>query len=354
VSATIRGLGAWFPAEVRGNETWPRAFHEQRAERAQRDISRIAPAEDEIGAIMMRNAAKVASDPFRGTTRRHVAPETIAPSDAEALAAESALRDAGVDPADVDLVLSHSLVPDRLTPPNAPLVALKTGCTRAAAFGLDAVCASAIAQLALGAAMIESGRARYVLAVQSHLIFRTLDLVDPSSVFLGDGAAAMVLGPAREGRGLLAHVARADGSLHGAVTWSAEGPARQPWFAGGRMHPGSDDRDAVRRMSGRLLHLAVETCHALFDAARVDKNDVAAIASIQPTSWYPAAIAEALGVPAERVPSTYESVAHIGAAGVVANLLEARRRGLLADGALVALYAHGAGANRTAALLRWG
>lgn len=353
MNATIRGLGAWVPDEVRGNDAWPRAFHEQLESRTKKDISRIEPAADAIGAIMMRHAAKNGEDPFRGTARRHVAPTSVSPSDAESFAATRALEDAGVDPRDVDLVLSHSLVPDRLTPPNAPLVAMKTGCTRAAAFGLDAVCASAVAQLVLGAAMIESGRAKFVLAVQSHLVFRTLDLLEPSSVFLGDAATAMVLGPAREGRGLVAHVARADGSLHGAVTWTREG-APSPWYEGGRMHPGSDDRDAVKRMSGQLLHLGVETCMELFDRARVRTEEIAAIASIQPTSWYTAALAEALSLPPDRVPSTYPQVAHIGAAGVVANLLEARSRGLLEDGALVALYAHGAGANRTGALVRWG
>jgi 3-oxoacyl-[acyl-carrier-protein] synthase-3 len=353
VNATIRGLGAWFPETVRHNDEWPAAFHRELGTRNTRDISRIEPAADEIGAIMMRHAQKTAGDPFRGTVRRHVAPTSIAPSEAESLAAERALADAGVDPREVDLVLSHSLVPDRLTPPNAPLVALKTGCTRAAAFGLDAVCASAVAQLVLGSAMIESGRARFVLAVQSHLVFRTLDLLEPSSVFLGDGATAMVLGPAREGRGLLAHVARADGSFHGAVTWTREGEPG-PWYEGGRVHPGSADREAVKRMSGQLLHLGVETCRELFDRGRIRAQEIAALASIQPTSWYTAALAEALGMREDCVPNTYPRVAHIGAAGVVANLLEARERGLLADGALVALYAHGAGANRTGALLRWG
>lgn len=350
MNARIVGLGAWFPDEVRGNDAWPRAFHEQRAERAGRDISAIAPTTDAIGAITMRHAAAVAHDPFRGTTRRHVA--DVAPSEAEALAAERALADAGVDPREIDLVLSHSLVPDRLTPPNAPLVAHRVGCTRASAFGLDAVCASAIAQLVMGAAMIEAGRARFVLAVQSHLVFRTLDLLDPSSVFLGDGASALVLGPAPAGHGLLAHVARADGSLHGAITWTGgEGGA---WYEGGRMRPGSADREAMRRMSARLVHMGVETCQALFDQGRVRSSEVAALSSIQPTSWYQAALAEALEVDAARVPTTYPRVAHVGAVGVVENLLEARRRGLLEDGALVALYAHGAGANRTAALIRWG
>lgn len=353
-AATILGLGVWFSDSIRENDAWPRAFHERRASRAERDLSRIEPAPDGFGAIMARHAARHAEDPFRGAIRRHVADEGVAPSEAEARAATLALQDAGVDPREIDLVLSHSLVPDRLTPPNAPLVAARVGCTRAAAFGLDAVCASAVSQLVLGAAMIEAGRARRVLAVQSHLIFRTLDLEEPSSVFLGDGAAAFVLGPARDGHGLRAHVAQADGSFHGAITWTGEGGADTPWYRGGRLVPGSADRDAVRRMSARLLHMGVETVRALLDRGNATPSQLAAVATIQPTVWYAEALAEALGIEPSRVPSTFERVAHVGAAGVVANLVEARARGLLHEGDLVALYAHGAGANRTAALLRWG
>jgi 3-oxoacyl-[acyl-carrier-protein] synthase III len=38
----------------------------------------------------------------------------------------------------------------------------------------------------------------------------------------------------------------------------------------------------------------------------------------------------------------------------VSNLLEARRRGMLHEGALVALYAQGQGMTRGAALISWG
>jgi 3-oxoacyl-[acyl-carrier-protein] synthase III len=80
---------------------------------------------------------------------------------------------------------------------------------------------------------------------------------------------------------------------------------------------------------------------------------VAALCTVQPASWYQAAIADELGLPPERVPSTQARLAHVGAAGVVANLIEARDRALLRDGAPVILFAHGAGITRYAALLRW-
>jgi 3-oxoacyl-[acyl-carrier-protein] synthase III len=80
---------------------------------------------------------------------------------------------------------------------------------------------------------------------------------------------------------------------------------------------------------------------------------VRAFITMQPMVWYQPALADALGVPPERLPSTYTTYAHIGGCAVVANLIEARARGLLADGVPVVLYAHGAGITRYAALVRW-
>ncbi len=345
--AAIKGLGLWLPGEVRRNDAWPPSFTEQFAERHRADFTRVEPARDALGAIAERHARAHERDPFRGTKQRYVARDVL-PSEAEAHAGAAALADAKVDPLEIDVVLSHSLVPDRLTPPNAPLVAHRLGLRRAAAFGLDAVCASVLAQLIAGAALIESGRARHVLLVQSHLVSPTLDYTHPASVFLGDAASALVLGSAREG-GIEHHVARADGALHGGITWERRDGARERWYqAGGAFLPGSADPDAVRVMSARLLHLGVETLTELF--ANGGHTDV--LVCFQPTAWYGAAAAEALGI--THAPSTFERLAHVGACGVVANLLEARDRGLMERGARLALYAHGAGVNRAGLLLRCG
>jgi 3-oxoacyl-[acyl-carrier-protein] synthase-3 len=80
---------------------------------------------------------------------------------------------------------------------------------------------------------------------------------------------------------------------------------------------------------------------------------LAAVLTIQPFLWYAPAIADGLGLPPERAPTTFGVYAHLGGAGPIANLIEARSRGLLRDGSTVAIYAHGAGVTRYAALLRW-
>jgi 3-oxoacyl-[acyl-carrier-protein] synthase-3 len=117
--------------------------------------------------------------------------------------------------------------------------------------------------------------------------------------------------------------------------------------------PGTDDPAAVQVITRNALFYPIETIRELSQQAGVPLDAVAALAMIQPLRWYQAAVAEGLGMPAERVPSTYPKYAHLGGVAVIANLLEARSRGLLRDRSPVILYAHGAGLTRYAALVTW-
>lgn len=350
MSAVVLGLGLHLPPRVRPNSAWPASFSERFAALRARDLTRIDPATDAVGAIATRWASATERDPFRGATRRHVA--DVSSTELAAEAGRAALADAGLAASDVDVVLSHALVPEQVSPPDAARVAHLLGVRRGGAYGLDAVCASVIAQLVVAAALVESGRARHVLLVQSHLVSPTLDLEQPASAIFGDAASALVVGPGARGEGLVGDVAAVDGALHRAVTF--ERKEGTPWWAeGSALHPASGDRAATAQMTSRLLHLGVDTLGALFDRTGLAPKDVDVLATIQPAAWYPPALAEATGIPVERAPSTFASIAHVGASGVVANLLAARAEGRLSPGANVVLYAHGAGMNRVAALLRW-
>jgi 3-oxoacyl-[acyl-carrier-protein] synthase III len=80
--------------------------------------------------------------------------------------------------------------------------------------------------------------------------------------------------------------------------------------------------------------------------------DFEVLATIQPRRWVPQAIVEALGT-RTAAPDTFGQFAHLGGCGVIVNLMEARRRGLLRPGTRVVLYAQGAGFTRASALIRW-
>jgi 3-oxoacyl-[acyl-carrier-protein] synthase-3 len=346
---------------VRYNDAWPesfvRAFHEKRKERVERDFTNVderanrRPFED----LFARHAGPYASDPFKTATERRVAPADAPTSDGDSIAAARALEDAAVDPRNVDRILSSAIIPDRLAPSNGAPIQHKLGCANAPGIGVEGFCSSAAAQLDVAAALVESGRARFVLCVQSHQIARANDLEDPSSPIFGDGSTAFVVGEVPSDRGLVRLICDGDGALAGAVTWRyKESPSAAWWNAAGPVHPGTDDPAAVRIVADNALVWPIQMIRRLCEEAGVPVDTLAAVVTIQPFSWYAPAIAEGLGISPERVPTTFGTYAHLGGAGPIANLIEARRRGLLDDGSFVAIYAHGAGVTRYAALLRWG
>src|SRR5689334_7366118 len=132
-----------------------------------------------------------------GIRARPVAAPDERLSEFAARAGVAALGRAGVDPAEVDLVLVATLTQDELMPNAAPVVAHAVGADRAGAIDLGAACTGFLSGLSLGAAQIETGRAQRVLLIGADFTTRIVDWEDKRTAPLfGDGVDAVVLGPA--------------------------------------------------------------------------------------------------------------------------------------------------------------
>ena len=360
-SAGIVGMGLWLPETVRSNDAWPesfvRAFREHRDSRRPGDFTDIERRNPDrpYEELFLRHALPHDNDPFKGARERRIANPDVPVAEGDAAAARLALRDAGIEPRDVDLVLSSAVVQDDLVPSNGPAIQDLVGCVNAPGIGVESYCSASLAQLDLAAPLIETGRARFVLCVQSHQLNRINSMEQAVSPIFGDASAAFVVGEVPQGRGLVRMVRGGEGSLRGAVTHAYRDTPRATWWkdASGPVQPGIHDPAAARQLARNALKYPIETIRELSEVTGVPLDALAAIAMIQPLAWYQAAVADGLGLPPDRVPSTYDRYAHLGGAGVIANLIEARRRGLLRENAPIVLYAHGAGIARYAALVRW-
>jgi 3-oxoacyl-[acyl-carrier-protein] synthase-3 len=357
LTISIVGLGTWLPEAIRSNEAWPTAFAAHARSSGDRTFNDIPASEDaESAAIVARDLDAERSDPFLGARARRVADPSMTAAEAESRAALVALREAGIAPGDVDLVLSYSIVPDRLAPSTAGAVAYRVGATRAIALGVDAACASSITQLDVARAYVTAGLARTVLLVQSHLLLRAMPLEHPATPGLGDGATAMVVARAGNGPGLA--IRSTYGITHGdqaiAVTWvrGQDDVTDVPWWkAGGDFRPGSRAPDRVKTLMRDTVSFGAATIREAAERAGVAVGDLGVIASVQPRGFIPLAIAERLGLPRSCAVTTYDYTAHLGACGPVFNVARARELGKAPRGTLVAMYGQGAGFTRAAAIL---
>lgn len=147
-----------------------------------------------------------------GVATRHFA-QTHSQIDMAATAAQAALDDAGLDPGALDLILSASAVAYQTLPATAPLLMRALGLRdgAAACFDVNSSCTSFLSALDIAARQIATGAATRALIVSSEIASRGLPWRDApeTAALFGDGAAAVVLGPADQpGQGIRASLMR--------------------------------------------------------------------------------------------------------------------------------------------------
>ncbi|MEV5276533.1 ketoacyl-ACP synthase III [Streptomyces sp. NPDC051994] len=134
-----------------------------------------------------------------GIATRHwaSAEETVAAMSIEA--SGKAIADAGISADQIGGVIVSTVSHFKQTPAVATEIADKLGTGKAAAFDISAGCAGFGYGLTLAKGMIVEGSAEYVLVIGVERLSDLTDLQDRATAFLfGDGAGAVVVGPADE------------------------------------------------------------------------------------------------------------------------------------------------------------
>jgi 3-oxoacyl-[acyl-carrier-protein] synthase-3 len=354
--ASISGVGVWFPPRVRENEEWPAEFVEAARLRGDRVLVDIPSADvTEADRVTARYLAAEEADPFLASKRRRLADDAMRSFEAEVLAAKAALDDAKLAPNEVDVVLSWTVAPDRVSPGGASKVAHELGATRAWGAQVDTVCASSVTQLAFAKALVESGQARHVLLTHSNLMNRVFPQLHPVSPTIGDAATAMVVS-ASERPGILSVKAVSHGEHYDSICYvrGRDDESDPPWYReGGPYVIGSRDPVNMKELMRHTVRFGAETIRLALTDAAVAPEDVDALCVTQPRRFVPLAVADLLGIPHAKTPNTFDDYAHLGASGVIVNLWAAKEAGLLAPGHIAALYSQGAGFVRAAAIVRW-
>ena len=288
-----------------------------------------------------------------GIRSRHIADAHEAASDMAVPASLAALQDANLRPEDLDLIICATTTPDMIFPATACLVQDRIGASRSGAFDLLAACSSFVYGVISGAQAIESGIARHVLVVGAEVLSKLVDWQDRSTcVLIGDGAGAVVMGPARNG-GVRSAVVGADGSAGDMLKLPAGG-SRIPISQAAidqNLHRARMDGQAVFKLAVRVVPDAIRQA---VDRAGLTMDDIACIVPHQANRRILEAIARAMNLPFDRFVSTIETYGNTSAASVPISIWEAVRAGRIREGDHVVLAAFGGGFTWATCVITWG
>ena len=256
-----------------------------------------------------------------------------------------ALEHAGLQAADIDLIVLATATPDQTFPSSATKVQAMLGINDCIAFDVHAVCTGFLYALTVADSMLRSGSARTALVIGSETFSRILDWEDRATcVLFGDGAGALVLKLEDGERGILSTKLHADGR-HNELLFVDGGPSTTQTVGKLRMKGREVFRHAV-------VNLADVLNEVLADAG-LDASEVDWVVPHQANARILDATARKLGLPPEKIIVTVDRHANTSAASVPLAFDAAVRDGRIQRGDLVVLEAMGGGFTWGAAVLRY-
>jgi 3-oxoacyl-[acyl-carrier-protein] synthase-3 len=229
----------------------------------------IVPNDDIVGPIE-------SSDEWirqrTGVITRTRASESVSAADLATTAANEAITNAKISASDIGAVIVATISNDVLTPSMAALVADRIGATPAAAYDVSAACAGFCYGIAQADALVRAGAAKYVLVIGAEKLSDYAKPTDRTiSFLLGDGAGAVIVGPA-DSVGISPTIWGSDGGKWDAV--GMDRPTREAF----------DDRDGefptLRQDGQTVFRWAVwemaKVAQEALDAAGITAGDLAA------------------------------------------------------------------------------
>lgn len=167
MAGRIIGIGAYIPEKILTND----------------DLSHMVETND--AWITERTGIKERriSDPF-----------TESPSQMAEIAAKRAVEDAGIDPLDIDLIITSSTTPNKQFPGMSCCAQAAIGAKNAGCYDVNSACPGWVAAMTAAQAYMIAGQAQKILVIGTECTSNYINWNDRGTCILfGDGAGAVVL-----------------------------------------------------------------------------------------------------------------------------------------------------------------
>lgn len=283
--------------------------------------------------------------------RRH-ADDGIATSDLCFEAARRCIDSAGVDKDEIDLVIVATFSPDMAFPATACLLQDRLE-LRCGAFDLQAACAGFMYGLSVAGNFVKAGSSKLCLVVGGDANSKITNPRDQKTYPLfGDGAGAVLVGPAGESQGFLSYHLGSDGS-GGELLSRPSGGSRRPVTA--------EDIDAglhLLQMDGPAVfqwavNNVTESVREVVEHAGLSPADIDLFVPHQANIRIVNAVGDVLGIPRDKIYTNLDRFGNTSAGSIPLALDEAVRSRCIQRGERILLTGFGAGLTFGSAVLIW-
>ncbi len=282
-----------------------------------------------------------------GIKQRHIAGDNETTGDMAVHAAKDALKSAGIDGSDLDLIILATSSPDKTFPATAMQVQDAVGLGPSGfAFDINAVCSGFVYALTAANQFIASGQVENALVIGAEKYSAILDWNDRSTcVLFGDGAGGVVLTAGQDtSHGILSTHLHSDGRYRDYL-YTDGGPATTGVAGSVKMHGKEVFRHAVNNLSKLVTSTLKESD---LTASAIDW-----LIPHQANKRIIDRTAKKLSLSPDKVIYTVQDHANTAGASVPLALHHAVKQNKLSDGDLILMEAMGGGFTWGSVLLRW-
>lgn len=322
--AGILGLGCYLPAKKLTNK----------------DLEKIVDTSDEW--IMTRTGIK----------ERRIAPKEVAASDLGVEAAKAAIKDAGLKPEEIDLIITATVTGDMAFPSTACIIQYKIGARNSAAFDINAACSGLIFGITIAKQFVDSGLYKNVLVIGTEKMTSLVDWTDRSTcVLFGDGAGACVVGKTKYRR-IVSYFIGCDGSGWNLLRLPAGGsriPATQETVKN-KLHFLKMEGNEVFKLAVKVM---ADAANKAITKAGLLCSDIDLLIPHQANMRILLAVAKKLGLPEEKLFFNIAKYGNMSSASTAVALTEAYKEQRIKKGDNVALVAFGSGLTYGAVVIKW-
>ena len=288
-----------------------------------------------------------------GIVERHIARKDEATSDLAVKAAQSALKDAGLEANDLDLIITATVTPDMLFPSAGCMVQKKICAQKAAAFDISAACSGFLYALEVGDQLIKSGQYQNILILGADTLSKITDWTDRNTCILfGDGAGAVILRAREEEQGVLCSHLYSDGAMSEMLQVPAGGslrPSSQETVQN-RLHYITMKGNEIFKTAIKAMTEAIEQAAA---SGGIPIDNIDFFIFHQANTRIINAVAQRLSIPENKIPLTIQKYGNTSTASMPITLDELNKAGKVHQGDVICFAAFGGGLTWASSLVRW-